>query len=90
MTSDPQMKIARLNRFRLMMKRMTWLSLIAALIAVAAVASGDAHPRIHVLIATAIGVFGTMLLGTFLMTLSFFSAASGHDADASQAPEQKD
>lgn len=90
MTSDPQDKSARLARFRLMMKRMTWLSLVAAAIAVAIVASGDAQPRIHVLIATAIGVFGTMLLGTFLMTLSFFSAASGHDDDASQPPEPKE
>ena len=50
--------------------------------AVAIVAAGDSGFHIHMLIATALGVGLTVLLGTGLMALSFLSARSGHDAQA--------
>ena len=44
------------------------------------VAAGDPGLHIHMLIATGLGVFLTVLLGTALMSLVFLSASSGHDA----------
>ena len=42
---------------------------------------GDPVP-IHMQIATILGVFFTVLVGTGLMSLSFLSNRSGHDDDA--------
>ena len=42
------------------------------------------------LIATALGIGFTVLLGTALMTLVFLSAASGHDDAAAAAAHQKE
>ena len=40
------------------------------------------NPHINLLIATALGVGLTVLLGTGLMTLAFLSSSSGHDEQA--------
>ena len=61
---------------------------IAAIVAVAIVAAGDPGLHIHMLIATALGVFFTVLLGTGLMSLVFLSNSSGHDDEAARS--QKD
>jgi len=58
------------------------LSIIIAAIAVALVARGDSTVHVHMLIATALGVGLTVLVGTGLMTLVFLSSASGHDEQA--------
>ena len=67
------------------MTRMAWISLITAAFAVAFVAAGDSGLHIHMLIATGLGVFITVLLGTALMSLAFLSASSGHDSEAAQS-----
>lgn len=75
------------------MKRRFWrifrllliLSTIVATIAVILVDRGDSSLHINMLVATALGVGLTMLLGTSLMTLVFLSADSGHD-DQAAAP----
>jgi hypothetical protein len=81
------------------MKRRFWrifrllvpLSIVVAAIAVILVGQGDATLHINMLIATALGVGFTMLLGTSLMTLAFLSAESGHDeAAAPHVREEKD
>jgi hypothetical protein len=72
------------------MKRRFWrifrllapLSIVIAAIAVALVARGDPTIHIHMLIATALGIGLTVLLGTALMTLVFLSSSSGHDEEA--------
>ena len=46
--------------------------------------------HINMLIATALGVFFTMLLGTSLMSLIFISAESGHDEAVGGPHDQKD
>lgn len=79
---EPETRQARYGAARRMMKRMALLSLVAAIAAVVLVAKGSEHPSIHILLATAIGVGGTVLMGTALMTLAFFSNSSGHDAKA--------
>jgi hypothetical protein len=72
-------------RFRRIMTRMAIVSLVTATIAVVLVAWGDPGLHIHMLIATGLGVFLTVLLGTGLMSLVFLSSSSGHDRDAAQS-----
>lgn len=73
------------RRFWRIFRLLALLSLIVATIAVILVSRGDSTLHINMLVATALGVGLTMLLGTSLMTLVFLSAESGHD-DAAAAP----
>ncbi|HEU4809105.1 MAG TPA: hypothetical protein VFS69_00460 [Sphingomicrobium sp.] len=82
--SSPQ---STLQRFKKAMAWMGLLSLVVAAIAVILVARGDPEIHIHMLIATALGVFFTVLLGTGLMVLTFLSAQSGHDDEVSRHKE---
>jgi len=71
---------------------MRWLalfSIVIAAIAVLLVARGDDTVHVHMLIATALGVGLTVLLGTGLMALSFLSASSGHDEQARHSREDE-
>ena len=77
-------------RFRRMMTRMMIVSLLMAVIAVVLVAWGDPGLHIHMLIATGLGVFLTVLLGTALMSLVFLSSSSGHDSKAAQLHNKDD
>jgi hypothetical protein len=65
------------------------LSIVIAAIAVVLVARGDRTVHIHMLIATALGIGLTVLLGTGLMTLVFLSADSGHDEAAAPHVHQE-
>jgi hypothetical protein len=51
--------------------------------------AGDPTFHINMMIATALGVGFTVLLGTSLMTLVFLSADSGHDEQAAAKPQQE-
>ena len=79
-----------LRRFRRTMRWMALLSVIVAAIAVILVASGGNGIHVHMLIATALGVGLTVLLGTGLMVLSFLSASSGHDDEAGKSQKDKE
>jgi hypothetical protein len=57
-------------------------SIVIAALAVFLVVRGEDSPSIHLMIATALGVGLTVLLGTALMTLLFLSSRSGHDEAA--------
>jgi hypothetical protein len=66
-------------------------SILIAAIAVVLVARGDPTIHVHMLIATALGIGLTVLLGTALMTLVFLSSSSGHDdAAAPDVHEEND
>ncbi len=74
------------------LKIMRWaalFSLAIAALAVVLVARAIRPIHIHMLIATALGVGLTVLLGIALMTLVFLSNRAGHDADAADH-KQKD
>jgi hypothetical protein len=71
-----------MRRFWRIFRLLAVLSIVVAAIAVVLVARGDPEMHIHMLIATALGVGFTVLLGTSLMTLLFVSAESGHDEAA--------
>ena len=57
-------------------------SIVTAAIAVVLVTSGEGEVHASLIIATALGIGLTVLLGTALMTLVFLSSSSGHDEDA--------
>ena len=66
-------------------KMMSWMALAAAAAVALALlylwATG-APMRLHLVIATALGVGLTVLIGTGLMGLVFLSSRSGHDEEA--------
>lgn len=70
------------RRFLRIFRLLVLLSTTVAVIAVIVVSQGDPTLHINMLIATALGIFFTMLLGTSLMSLIFISADSGHDEAA--------
>ena len=78
----PSPRQSLLRRFWRIFRLLALLSIVMAAIAVLLVARGDSHPHINLLIATALGVGMTVLLGTGLMTLVFLSSSSGHDEQA--------
>ena len=84
----PSPRASAIARFRRTMSWMALVSLLAAIVAVAIVAAGDPGLHIHMLIATALGVFFTVLLGTGLMSLVFLSNSSGHDDQAAQSRKE--
>ena len=73
------------HRFFRIFRLLALFSSVVAGIAVILVGRDDSSLHINMLIATALGVGLTMLLGTSLMTLVFLSAESGHD-EAAAAP----
>jgi hypothetical protein len=87
---DPVPPLVRLRRqFLRMMRWGVLFSLTIAAIAVLLVAHGDETIHIHMLIATALGVGLSVLLGVALMTLVFLSSRMGQDVDAADH-RQKD
>ena len=77
---------------RQFLKIMRWGALFSfaiAALAVLLVAQGDEAVHIHMLIATALGVGLSVLLGIALMTLVFLSSRMGQDANAADH-SQKD
>ncbi|WP_239016786.1 hypothetical protein [Sphingomonas ginkgonis] len=68
---------------------MALLAIACAAVAVVLVARGDPTTHVHMLIATALGVGLTVLLGTALMTLVFVSNSSGHDSEAAHFEEEE-
>ena len=90
--SLPSPRHATIRRFWRAFRLLGLLAIVIAIIAVVLVARGDPAPtkHIHMLIATALGIGLTVLVGTGLMTLVFISSSSGHDAAASQFHEEKE
>jgi membrane protein YdbS with pleckstrin-like domain len=78
----PSPRHSTVERFWRIFRLLVVLSIVIAAIAVVLVARGDPTIHVHMLIATALGIGFTMLLGTVLMTLAFLSASSGHDDQA--------
>lgn len=81
---------AAMRRFWRIFRLLALLSIVIAAIAVVLVAQGDPTIHVHMLIATALGIGLTVLVGTGLMTLVFISNSSGHDRAAAQTPEETD
>ena len=78
----PSPSHSTMRRFWRIFRLLALLSIVMAAIAVFIVARGDSGVHVHMLVATALGVGLTVLLGTGLMTLTFLSSSSGHDEKA--------
>lgn len=76
-------------RFWRIFRLLAVLAAVIAAIAVFLVNEGDPTLHINMLVATGLGVFCTMLLGTVLMSLVFLSAESGHDDQAGGSSRQE-
>jgi hypothetical protein len=79
-----------MQRFWRIFRLLALLSIVIAAIAVFIVARGEPELHAHMLVATALGVGLTVLLGTGLMTLAFLSSSSGHDERANPHIRQDD
>ena len=86
----PSPRASMMKRFWRIFRLLALLSIVIAAIAVFLVAQGDTALHINMLIATALGVGLTVLLGTGLMTLVFLSAESGHDEQAAARPHEEE
>ena len=87
---DPVSPLGPLKQqFLRIMRWAALFSLAVAALAVFLVAQGDSELHLHMLIATALGVGLSVLLGIALMTLVFLSNRMGQDADAADH-SQKD
>ena len=86
----PSPPYSTIRRFWRIFRLLALFSIIIAAIAVVLVARGDSAVHAHMLIATALGVGMTVLVGTGLMTLVFLSSSSGHDEQARQSNRESD
>ena len=87
---DPIPPLGSLKRqFLKIMRWAALFSLAIAAIAVLLVARGDETLHLHMLIATALGVGLSVMLGIALMTLVFLSSRA-HDADAADHQQKDD
>jgi hypothetical protein len=86
----PSPRHSTLRRFWRIFRLLAMLSILIAAIAVLLVARGDPVPHVHMMIATALGVGITVLLGTGLMTLVFVSSDSGHDEQAAHFNQENE
>jgi hypothetical protein len=84
----PSPRISMMHRFWRIFRLLAILSIVIAAMAVVIVMRGDSTVHVHMLIATALGVGLTVLLGTGLMTLVFLSSSSGHDDQANSRKEE--
>ena len=78
------------RRFWRIFRLLALLSILLAAIAVVLVTRGAGEVRASLIIATALGIGLTVLVGTGLMTLIFISNSSGHDEQVSRTHEQDD
>ena len=89
-TLEPETADRLKYRTRRLMKRLALVSVAVGLIAATIVVLADPDPTIHLALATFILAAGSLITASGLMTLLYYSANSGHDADAHDANPLKD
>jgi hypothetical protein len=78
----PSPRHAMMRRFWRIFRLLALLSIVIAALAVVLVTRGAGEIHASLIVATALGIGLTVLLGTGLMTLVFLSSSSGHDDEA--------
>jgi len=86
----PSPRLSTLRQFRRIMKWLALFSIVIAAIAVLLVVRGAEDAPVQMLIATALGIGLTVLLGTGLMTLAFLSSSSGHDGEVRELSKDEE
>ena len=77
-------------RYKRLMSWMAIAAVVAVLLALIYLKSSGRPMPIHMAIATIAGVGFSVLLGTALMGLAYFSSHSGHDDEAARSDEYRD
>src|SRR3954452_2857048 len=77
-----------MRRFWRIFRLLAVLSIVIAAIGVWLVTRGAGEVHASLIIATALGIGLTVLVGTGLMTLVFISTSTGHDESVSPAPRE--
>lgn len=75
----PSPRHSLMKRFWRIFRLLALLSIVIAALGVALVTRGEGEVHASLIIATALGIGFTVLVGTGLMTLVFLSSSSGHD-----------
>jgi hypothetical protein len=85
----PTRKAKAMREFRRML---AWIVVIAVAMVVAALffAASQTELTVHVVLAIVLGVFFSVVLGTGLFALAFFSDKSGHDEAVTDATRRND
>jgi hypothetical protein len=87
----PSPRHSLMKRFWRIFRLLALLSIVIAALGVVLVTRGEGEVHASLIIATALGIGFTVLVGTGLMTLVFLSSSSGHDdAAAPHIHEDKD
>ena len=86
----PSPRPSTVQRFLKIFRLLALLSIVIAAIAVLLVIQGAGEVHASLIIATALGVGLTVLLGTGLMALMFISSDSGHDDEAAKTHSEDD
>lgn len=86
----PSPRSSAVRRFWRIFRLLACLAIVIAAIAVLLVSRGDPTLHINMMIATGLGIFMTVLVGTSLMTLVFISNSSGHDDAVANFHEEDD
>ena len=86
----PSPRPSTMQRFLKIFRLLALLSIVIAAIAVLLVIQGAGEVHASLIIATALGVGFTVLLGTGLMALMFISSDSGHDDQAARIHSEDD
>ena len=84
----PSPRYSTMRRFWRIFRLLALLSIVIAVIAVILVTRGAGEIHASLIIATALGIGLTVLLGTGLMALMFVSSSSGHDEAAGGTHEE--
>jgi hypothetical protein len=84
----PSPRYSTMHRFWRIFRLLALLSIVMAAIAVVLVTRGTGEVHASLIIATALGIGLTVLLGTGLMALMFVSSSSGHDEAAGGTHEE--
>jgi ABC-type multidrug transport system fused ATPase/permease subunit len=77
-------------RYKALMSWMIAAAVVAVLLALLYLKLSGISMHLHLVIATIAGVFFSVLLGTALMGLAYFSSHSGHDDAAHQHEDDND
>lgn len=86
----PSPRHSTMRRFWRIFRLLALLSIVIAAIGVILVTRGAGEVHASLIIATALGIGLTVLLGSGLMVLMFLSSSSGHDQEAGKTREENE
>ena len=88
--SDPEYAAFAWRRYRRLLRWMTLAALAAVIVALAGLRWAKGPLPIHLMIATALGVFFSVMMAAVLMGLIFLSDGTGHDESVGRPDEAPD